>query len=75
MHFLIVAISSKLKTVDRGLLTNVNNLVNRFSCNIESAECLNNSCESCPKYHVNKNNLQEDVVSLPFSEVLEVVKE
>ena len=58
-----MAVNRKLETVDRKLTTNVNDLVNRFSCNIESAEFMNNSCESCPKYHVNEDNFEEDVAS------------
>ena len=46
MYLLVVPVNSKLKTVDRKLPTTVNDLVNMFSCNIESAECMNNSCES-----------------------------
>ena len=63
MLLLVVAVNSKLKTVYRKLPTNLNDLVNRFSLNIESAECMNKACESCPKYHVNENNFKEDVES------------
>ena len=63
MHLLVVAVNSKLNTVDRKLPTNENDLVNRFSCNIESAECMNNTCESCPKYHVNVDNFEGGVES------------
>ena len=58
-----MAVNRKLKTVDSKLATNVNDLVNRFSCNIENAEFMNNSCESCPKYHLNGDNFEEDVAS------------
>ena len=40
-----------------------NDLVNRFSCNIESAGCMKNSCESYPKYHANGDNFVEDFES------------
>ena len=38
-------------------------LLNGFSCNIESTECMNNLRESYPKYHVNEDNFEEDVES------------
>ena len=63
MHLLFVADSNKLKAVDRKLLTNINDIVNRFSCNIENAKCMNDSCESFPKYHINEDNFEEDVES------------
>ena len=34
-----------------------------FSCNIESAENMNNSCDSCPKYHVNEDNFEKNFES------------
>ena len=58
-----MAVNSKLKTVDRKLLTDVNDLINRFSCNTESTECMNNSCEIFPRYHANEDNFEEDVES------------
>ena len=63
MHLLFVAVKSKLKIVDRKLPTNVNDLVNEFSCNIERAECMNNSCESSPNSYGNEDNFEEDVES------------
>ena len=63
MYLLVVAINSKLNTVYRKLPTNLNDLVNRFSCNIESPECMNNASESCPKYYVSEDNFEEDVGS------------
>ena len=63
MHLLLVAINNKLNTVYRKLPTNLNDLVNRFSCDIESPECMNNASVSCPKYHVNEDNFEEDVGS------------
>ena len=61
MHLLVVIVNSKLKIVDRKLPTNLNDLANEYSCNIESAECMNNICESCPKYYVNEDNFEEVV--------------
>ena len=58
-----MAVNSELKTVDRKLMTDVNDLINRFSCNIESTECMNNSCETFPRYHGNEDNFEEDVES------------
>ena len=58
-----MTVNSKLKTADRKLLINVNDLVNRFSCNIESSECMNNSSESFLKYHVNEDKFEVDVKS------------
>ena len=58
-----MAVNNNLKTADRKLSTNVKDLVNRFPCNTESAECMNNSCESCLKYHVNEDNLEKHVES------------
>ena len=43
-------------TFHRSLPTNVDDLVNRFSCTIESAKCMNNSSESYPKYHVSEED-------------------
>ena len=60
MHLFVVAVNSKLKTVDRKVPTNVNDQVYMFLCNIESAECMYNSCESCPYY---EDNLEKDVES------------
>ena len=78
MHRLVVAVNSKLKRVDRKLPTNVNDLVNEFSCNIGSAECINYSCESCPKHQVNEDSFEEDVESstdtdVPDSSKLETI--
>ena len=56
-----MTVNSKLKTADRKLLTNVNDLVNRFSCNIESSECMKNSCEFFLKCHVNEDKFEVDV--------------
>ena len=61
MHFLVVAVNIKLKTVDRKLPTKVDDLINKFSCNIESVECMNNPCESFPKYHANEENFEKDL--------------
>ena len=53
MHLLVVAVNSKLKTVDRKLPNKANDLVNKFSYNIESY----------PKYYMNEDNFEEDVES------------
>ena len=66
MHILVVAVNSK--TVDRKLPTNVNDLVNRYSFNTESAECMNNSCKSGPKHNVNEDNFEEDVESSTYAD-------
>ena len=55
---LLVAVDSKLKTVDRKRPTSAKDLVHSFSCNIESGECMNNSCESFPKYQLMKTTLK-----------------
>ena len=62
MHLLVMAVNSRLKTVDRKLPTNCKRS-GRFSCNIESAGCMENSCESYPKYHANEDNFVEDFES------------
>ena len=40
------------------LTANLKDLVDSFSCNIESGECMNNSCESFPKYQLMKTTLK-----------------
>ena len=68
MLLLVVAVNSKLKTVNRKLPTNINNLVNKFSCIIESAKCMKNSRESYSKCYMNEGNFEEDVESSTYTD-------
>ena len=42
-------------------------MIFEFSCNIEY---MNNWCESCPKDHVNDDNIKEDVESRTYIDEL-----